>query len=82
MCASALLLLSADGNACCGSENNCDDEGCGNNWVCTYVVLDEISNCCGMGDGEATCNCNSSCAWCVSCDGGGSCGYCDELEEG
>jgi hypothetical protein len=63
------VIALAEGNACCG----CNEAGCGNNWTCTYVILDEISGCCGTGSGNATC---SGGTFCVKCDRGGSCG-CD-----
>lgn len=54
------------GNACCG----CDEDGCANIWVCTSVVLSQITSCCGFGSGQATCSGGS---WQVTCQEGGFC---------
>jgi hypothetical protein len=80
-CAMAMTLLMADGNACCGGPAGgpCDQQGCDNNWICTGVVLNEISSCCGMGSGAATCNEGD---WCVDCDEVQKhCGACDDPPE-
>jgi hypothetical protein len=61
------LYVFADSNACGG----CDEGGCGNNWVCTGVILGQLSDCCGAGSGRAVCKGGT---FCVTCDAGGSCG--------
>lgn len=82
LCASALIVLHADDNVCCGGAGaSCDcHSACGNNFQCMGVVLDQITSCCGFGDGNVSCNYDASgedCGFCTSCETGSTCGFCD-----
>jgi hypothetical protein len=83
-------VLLANGNACCGPAGAypCDAAGCEQAYParCAQVVLSQIASCCGTGNGIAVCKRITSCgpetAWCVTCNGGGSCGNCQTQQCG
>jgi len=67
LCIVGVVAL-GDSNVCCG----CDPpEACGANYLCAYVVLSQLTGCCGIGSGQATCDGGQ---WCVRCNAGGACG--------
>ena len=85
----SMSVLLAAGNACCAPEpgtNDCHAAGCADsaaNSTCLGVVLTQIGQCCGTGDGTASCvrirQGRPETAWCVHCNSGRTCGTCSTL---